>query len=377
MKSNLIIFIALLLLSSCSAAGDDNLDGDKDIDGSNPDGDMIPDGDSDENPNAADGDLMSDEDSDQSDPPNDLHGLPSGTAPVQHSGHIVSTLPEAVAALEEEPDLIRLNFSLPVGPDSKVQVFREKIRMETSQLEWRDGNKSLQLKPKKDGGIGVYEVLYEISTSEGSDSGYFFFYVELREYDGNPIDSILKFRENSISGPQYTSLEDYQLQIDGLVDEPKDWSYKELIQRPSVKNIYTLSCVESWTAKVLWEGISLKDLLAESKPLASAKTVIFHSLDEYTSSVPLSYVEEKNSLIAFKMNGITLPALRGFPFQLMATDKWGFKWAKWIVRIELSDNENYRGYWESRGYNNDGSLDGPISEFRNSSFNPLINCGSF
>ena len=377
MKSNLIIFIALLLLSSCSAAGDENPDGDPDIDGSNPDGDMLPDGDSDETPDVTDGDLMGDGDEDEDDPSLDLSGLPSGTAPVQHSVYLVSSEPEAVAALELEPDLIRLNFSLPVGPDSTVRVFREKIPLKTSELEWLDGKKSLQLIPEKDGGIGIYEVLYDINTSEGSDSGYFFFYVELRESDGNPIDSILKFRENSVSGPQYTSLEDYTMQIDGHVDEPKDWSYKELIQRPSVEEIFTLNCVEGWSANVLWEAISLKDLLAESKPLASAKTVIFHTLDEYTSSVPLSYVNEMNSLIAFRMNGITLPALRGFPFQLMATDKWGFKWAKWINRIELSDDEDYRGYWERRGYNNDGSLDGPKREQKSSSVSPMNDRGCF
>ncbi len=61
--------------------------------------------------------------------------------------------------------------------------------------------------------------------------------------------------------------------------------------------------------------------------------------------------------MAYKMNGLTLPPERGFPFQLVAEKKWGYKWIKWITGIELSDDEDYRGYWESRGYSNEADLE--------------------
>jgi DMSO/TMAO reductase YedYZ molybdopterin-dependent catalytic subunit len=41
----------------------------------------------------------------------------------------------------------------------------------------------------------------------------------------------------------------------------------------------------------------------------------------------------------------------------VAEDKWGYKWIKWIVKIELTDDPTYRGYWEQRGYSNTGDLD--------------------
>jgi DMSO/TMAO reductase YedYZ molybdopterin-dependent catalytic subunit len=62
-------------------------------------------------------------------------------------------------------------------------------------------------------------------------------------------------------------------------------------------------------------------------------------------------------LMAYKMNGVTLPPERGFPFELVAESKWGYKWIKWVTKIELSDDEDYRGFWESRGYSNSGDLD--------------------
>jgi len=66
--------------------------------------------------------------------------------------------------------------------------------------------------------------------------------------------------------------------------------------------------------------------------------------------------------MAYKMNNVTIPEERGFPFQLVAEDKWGYKWIKWITEIELSDDPNYRGYLESRGYSNTGNVDEPYLE---------------
>jgi len=58
------------------------------------------------------------------------------------------------------------------------------------------------------------------------------------------------------------------------------------------------------------------------------------------------------------MNDIPVPAARGFPFVVAAESKWGYKWAKWVTRIELSTDPDYKGFWEQRGYNNDGDQAG-------------------
>jgi DMSO/TMAO reductase YedYZ molybdopterin-dependent catalytic subunit len=73
---------------------------------------------------------------------------------------------------------------------------------------------------------------------------------------------------------------------------------------------------------------------------------------------------DKDIMLAYKMNGVTLLPERGFPFELVAENKWGYKWIKWVDKIELSADESYRGYWESRGYSNDGDLDKDFSDER-------------
>jgi DMSO/TMAO reductase YedYZ molybdopterin-dependent catalytic subunit len=181
--------------------------------------------------------------------------------------------------------------------------------------------------------------------------------IEIKEYQGKKLSSINDFRENSIKGPQHIDKESYRLKISGLVDNPRTYTYNDIINLQSYQKVVTLNCVEGWDVTILWEGILVKDLIKEAGIDPKAKIVIFNSHEGYSTSFPLDYVMKNDIIMAYKMNGLTLPPERGFPFQLVAENKWGYKWIKWITQIELSDNENYRGYWESRGYSNDGDLD--------------------
>ena len=182
--------------------------------------------------------------------------------------------------------------------------------------------------------------------------------VEIREYEGINLSSVNEFRENSIKGPQQVNIETYQLKITGLVANPEDYTYDQVIgNNRHYQKVTTLDCVEGWSVTIFWEGLLVRDLLAEASPLPTAKVIIFHAYDGYTTSLPVDYVMNNDIIVAYKMNGIVLPPERGFPFQLVAESKWGYKWIKWITEIELSEDVDYRGFWESRGYSNTGDLD--------------------
>ncbi len=183
--------------------------------------------------------------------------------------------------------------------------------------------------------------------------------VEVREYEGERLDSLVTaFRENSIKGPQYVDIGGYSLNVDGLVSGEKSYTYDEVLDGfRSYRKVVTMDCVEGWSARILWEGVLVRELIQEAGPLASANTVIFHAYDGYTTSFPLEYIMGNDIIMAHSMNGVTLPPERGFPFQLVAEDKWGYKWIKWVTRIELSDDASYEGFWESRGYSNTADLD--------------------
>ena len=182
--------------------------------------------------------------------------------------------------------------------------------------------------------------------------------VEVQEYQGEKLGSVDDFRDNSIRGVQMIDAVDYQLLIDGLVSYELGLSYEQLQTMSHILKLVTLNCVEGWSVKALWEGIPLTSLLEQVVPTTEANTVVFHAADGYTTSLPLEFIVDRNLIIADRINGITLPEANGFPFQLVAEAKWGYKWIKWITRIELSNDPSYRGFWESRGYNNNGDLSG-------------------
>jgi DMSO/TMAO reductase YedYZ molybdopterin-dependent catalytic subunit len=180
---------------------------------------------------------------------------------------------------------------------------------------------------------------------------------EVTEYMGQNLSAIDDFRENSIKGPQNISLNTYTLTITGLVNSNKTYTYDDIVDKHQhYEKVVTLHCVEGWDVTILWEGILVKDLLNEAGINQRTKVVIFYAYDGYSTSLPLDFIISNDIIIAYKINGLVLPPERGFPFELVAESKYGYKWIKWITRIELSDNENYLGYWESSGFSNDATV---------------------
>jgi DMSO/TMAO reductase YedYZ molybdopterin-dependent catalytic subunit len=180
---------------------------------------------------------------------------------------------------------------------------------------------------------------------------------EIRDYQGENLSSIGDFRENSIKGPQYVNISTYSLSITGLVNKTVNYTYDEILSRfQKYEKVVTLNCVEGWSVKILWEGFLVNDLLKEAGVNSSAVAAIFYAVDGYSTELPIDYITNNNIIIAYKMNGLTLPPERGFPFELVAESQYGYKWEKWITKIELTDNPDYLGFWESRGYPNDATL---------------------
>jgi DMSO/TMAO reductase YedYZ molybdopterin-dependent catalytic subunit len=199
--------------------------------------------------------------------------------------------------------------------------------------------------------VGVY-TFNQLSTSTVRD------YVEVTEYQGQRLSSISEFRENSIKGPQTVNVTGYRLRVTGLVETPLEYTYGEVLEGfTAQEKVVTLNCVEGWSATVLWEGISIMELVDQAGSRGDAVTVIFHAEDGYTTSLPLEYIEENDLILAYKINGVTLPEENGFPFQLVAESKWGYKWCRWVVELEFSDDADYEGFWEERGYSKSADLD--------------------
>ena len=180
---------------------------------------------------------------------------------------------------------------------------------------------------------------------------------EVREYKGMRLDPAIGPRDNSIRGTQHVSMDKYTLEVTGLVDTPLEMTYEEVLEFDAHERLITLYCVEGWDATILWKGVRLMDLIEAAGLQDDVTTVIFKASDGYTTSLPLSVVIERDMLLAYQSNGIDLPPQMGYPFIVVAEDKLGYKWCRWVNEIELYDDENYLGYWEERGYSNSALVD--------------------
>ncbi len=182
---------------------------------------------------------------------------------------------------------------------------------------------------------------------------------ELREYNGEKLDPAVGPRDNSINGTQYVDISTYELTVNGLADTPQTYTYDDVTALASEERLLRLYCVEGWNANILWKGVLMKTLIEAASPQSDVNTVIFHAVDGYTTSLPLQEILDNNLILAYDANGIALPPEMGYPLILVAEQKWGYKWARWVNRIELSSDDTYQGYWEGYGYSNDADLGRP------------------
>lgn len=180
---------------------------------------------------------------------------------------------------------------------------------------------------------------------------------EIKTYGGVKLSPYHRTYDNSIRGPQKVNPGTYRLKVDGLVQKPLSLTYRQVLDMPSVKQVVDMPCVEGWTESLLYQGVRLGGLLAMAQPKPEATWVMFHSAEGYSTGLPLKYLRGDKVLLGYKINGLSLDATRGWPFQLVAPGKLGYKWAKWVVRLELTAKPQ-KGFWEKRGYDNTADATG-------------------
>ena len=179
--------------------------------------------------------------------------------------------------------------------------------------------------------------------------------VEAVEYQGTKLMLLNSQGNNAIKGTQKLDRDTYSLRVTGLVVQKLNLSYSQILELPAYSEVVYMPCVEGWGFYAKWTGFRVTDLLNSSGLGSGASYVLFSSADGYSTSLPLNYLRQNRILLAYGLNDLTLPPDRGFPLQLVAENKYGYKWAKWITSIEVTDKD-IRGYWESRGYSNSANV---------------------
>lgn len=158
---------------------------------------------------------------------------------------------------------------------------------------------------------------------------------------------------------------DWRLELGGLVDHPAALSLGQLRALPSVTQITRHDCVEGWSCIGEWTGVPLASVLAPLGVRKAARYVVFFCYDtvasvgsvseRYYESIDLAEAHHPETILAYAMNGQTLPIPHGAPLRLRLGRQLGYKMPKYLRRIELVDSfaqieGGHGGLYEDNGY---------------------------
>lgn len=145
------------------------------------------------------------------------------------------------------------------------------------------------------------------------------------------------------------NFKDWRLKVHGLVNQPLKLSLDDIKALRKQDQITKHNCIQGWTAVAEWGGLPMSDIMEMCKPKSSAKFVMFHSYDidedgnAYYSGLRVSDMYDKQTILAYEMNGKTLPVQYGAPLRLRCEKKYGYKMAKYIHSIEFVDSFEHIG----------------------------------
>jgi len=159
----------------------------------------------------------------------------------------------------------------------------------------------------------------------------------------------------------------WKLSVKGAVDNPIEFSYKDLLGMPTREADITLSCVSNTVGGGLvsngrWTGVLLSDVLEEAgmsrdKITSASRQLVGRSVDGFTTGFKTDIaLDGRNALVAFGLNGSELPITHGYPVRLVIPGLYGYVSAtKWLTEIELT-NWNFDAYWIQRTWSKEGPV---------------------
>jgi DMSO/TMAO reductase YedYZ molybdopterin-dependent catalytic subunit len=155
----------------------------------------------------------------------------------------------------------------------------------------------------------------------------------------------------------------WRLKVAGMVDQPFELGFDDLLALPQVEEAVTLSCVSNevggkLVGNALWQGVPLRMLLDRAGIQAGATQVVGRSVDGFTVGFPTAALaDDRVAMVAVGMNGEPLPVLHGFPARLVVAGLYGYVSAtKWLSEIHLTTLEDVDGYWIPRGWSKEAPI---------------------
>ncbi len=128
----------------------------------------------------------------------------------------------------------------------------------------------------------------------------------------------------------------YRLKVTGKVERPLSLSYDQILKYPSLTETVLLICPGFFSNNGRWAGVNLKSLIQEAQIKKEAQYIDIVGVHEKRVRIPLKTLDQKRVLLAYRVNGETLPQKHGFPLRLVYEDAYGYDWVKYIEEVVVS-----------------------------------------
>jgi DMSO/TMAO reductase YedYZ molybdopterin-dependent catalytic subunit/thiosulfate reductase cytochrome b subunit len=143
----------------------------------------------------------------------------------------------------------------------------------------------------------------------------------------------------------------YSLDVSGLVARPLCLTLADLRFMPKQTQITKHCCIQGWSGIAEWRGVSLHHIVSLCRPLANARYIVFYAFDNKSTSeanargpgyfygtIRVELAEDPQTILAYEMNGQSLPVLHGAPLRLRVETQLGFTMVKYIRAIEFIED---------------------------------------
>ncbi len=146
----------------------------------------------------------------------------------------------------------------------------------------------------------------------------------------------------------------FRLDVDGPVENRLSLSLDEFMALPQSESLSDIHCVTQWSRyDNHWKGVSARALLEIVQPKPDAQHIVFHSFDGYTTNVRLDQFDQPDVFLVHQWEGKPLTRAHGGPVRMLMPRLYFWKSAKWLRRIQFTISDR-PGFWEQRGYHNNG-----------------------
>jgi DMSO/TMAO reductase YedYZ molybdopterin-dependent catalytic subunit len=144
----------------------------------------------------------------------------------------------------------------------------------------------------------------------------------------------------------------FRLRVHGLVKNPFEVDYAELLKLPLVEKEADVHCVTGWSViGSVFKGVAITTLAEKAGMKGEVRHVILEAAHGYTANVPLKEATAPYAMVTHRMNGKPFALTHGAPVRGLVPDLYFWKSSKWITGIKFVKNDE-PGYWEIRGYHN-------------------------